>query len=138
MKSRNVSQEAIESILKDLDMVTESGFTQEGRFLRFHPQPTNSRAKYARKSAPMFNLHGEVIRKGRRLKALCSHGWRDLIFALFNAGANRINTSQGKWESKGDFTRELYDLFCVNVGSRMFPVEMRELCEHDASHLETV
>ncbi len=138
MQVKGLTEAQIDKVLKSLDMVKRNGFSKKGRFLIFGAQPETARSKYARRSPDLRGFDGEIWHKGHRLKALCSHGWRDLIFALFDAGAIRVDTSQGRWENKEAFEYDLYDLFCVNVGSAIFPVEMRMLCEHEASHLEPI
>lgn len=90
-----------------------------GRAIAFKANPTSSRSRYARRAA-----------SGRRLKALCYHGWRDLVLKLFEMGATRVQSTMGDWRTPDEFRWQLPDLYSVNAGSMMQPRAFGQLCEH--------
>ena len=78
--------------------------------------------------------YGRLSHSGRRVKALCWHGHRDLFRDLFEAydpddtGEIEIRTSFANYRSKSDFERE-YPLTDRNIGSQVQPMRYSEACE---------
>jgi hypothetical protein len=98
---------------------------RERRTVAFKVDAQTSRSEYARRSAP----NGSGKEFGRRLTALCHHGWRDLTDGLFDAGAERVQTAQGSWKSREEFDRDLDRLARLNIGSIMYPFFFIQACE---------
>jgi hypothetical protein len=89
----------------------------EGLACALRVLPVSSRAKYARRTA-----------EGRRIRALCYHGFRDFITLCFERGATRVKSTAGDWRSLDQFRADLPGLAQLNIGSQMYPVKMIERC----------
>ncbi len=111
-----------------------SNLRQDGRAFAFKVDASTSKARYARRSSPSFEG-----RQGRRLTSLCYHGWRDLIRALLDSGATRVQTMGGApgfgvdVRSRAEFDQELRGMASRNIGSMMYSFHYIDACEdtHD-------
>lgn len=119
MKVKGVCEQVLQEIADKLE-IEISNVRYHGRFLLFKASPLTSDGPYAR-----------TTWKGRRVKALCYHGFRDLILELFEHGAKVVSSGAGRWTSKDDFEEDLPMLAALPKGSLMMPVQMIELCVHN-------
>ncbi len=119
-----------DDITSTLDIATKGrvepyNMRQDGRAVALRLVPHNARAPFARRSA-----------SGRRMRALCYHGFRDAILALFNVGGtSRIQSVAGDWRTVEAFRNDLGRLREHNVGSQADPAYMWELCDCEEDDL---
>lgn len=98
-----------------------------GRGLRFtlglgDPGPDGTR-RYQRTSASAFQ-------NGRKVNAVCFHGHRDFMEALFRAVPDAVLVSgKARYDGVGDFNAYADFVGDSNVGSKMYPVGYRDACE---------
>jgi hypothetical protein len=78
--------------------------------------------KYQRTSASGFNAD-------RRVNAVCWHGHRDFMRALFRRDRDaRIKSYFSDYKGSDDFEATFPETGYRNVGSMMYPMQMREVC----------
>ena len=79
-----------------------------------------------------YQRHGFTITsagKYRRINAVCWHGYRDMMAALYELDPNaRIKTSMADYRNKLDFENRYEETGYRNVGSIMEPRMYREMC----------
>jgi len=107
----------------------------DGRALRFGIRPTGERDeygnyKYQRTSSSGFNPE-------RRVHAVCWHGHRDFMRAIFKREPNaRIKTMWADYKGSQDFERKFGATAHLNVGSMMYPAYAGSVCKcHTGSWL---
>lgn len=67
---------------------------------------------------------------GRRINAVCWHGYRDVLIELFNIEPDvKVYTAMAKYRGRDEFYREFPKTGERNVGSVMYPVTMPETCD---------
>src|SRR3990172_2863318 len=82
----------------------------------------SSRADGSRVSASSFNTE-------RRVSAACWHAYRDVMRALFEAGATRIKSAHADYRGLEGF-EDLYPATGYkNIGSAFRPIQFREACD---------
>ncbi len=65
----------------------------------------------------------------RRVFAVCWHGWRDFMVAIFNADPNaRIKTVFADYKGRDNFYSNYQATGWKNVGSSMYPRAADEVC----------
>lgn len=73
----------------------------------------------------------------RHIPALCWHGFRDVLQAVFERYPNaRIDTAMAKYIGLEGFMEKYPATGLRNVGSQMFPVQAREECDCVADGVE--
>jgi hypothetical protein len=78
-----------------------------------------------RRSASAFNSE-------RRINAVCWHGYRDALVALFDAHPSvKVRTAMAKYLGKESFYAEFPRTGDQNIGSMAAPAYMPELCDCD-------
>ena len=79
----------------------------------------NSREKYGRRS-----------HSGRRVAALCWHGFRDYFIALFDESPDAVvRTAQATYKGRDGFEASFEATGCVNIGSMAQPMPYFEACD---------
>lgn len=121
MRVRGIDFDVLYNLATSLDMVIRNE-RQIGKFYGFKLSPKSSQTYYSRKS-----------QSGRRVKALCFHGWRDFIRAVLSHGANCVTSTMGRWTSIEEFNADLPRIKGINVGSMLHPMLMSELCTHEGT-----
>ena len=116
MKARGISTDQIESIVENMGIRLKDGFEKRGRFVQFGIRAKDGRSAYARRGF-----------SGRRTAAICWHGWEKFVEELFDAGANKVVTMLGTWESKQGFHSDLRRLSNINMGSEFNPQYLIEM-----------
>jgi len=108
---------------------------EEGRALRFRIVPTAY--KDARGDHKYQRVSVSVFREGRRVHAVCWHGHRDFMRAIFRANPDaRIKTGIADYRGSDDFEQKFEATGDRNVGSLMYPMRMRDACKcHDDRHV---
>lgn len=119
MRVKGLSFDHLQSISLSLDMALTNA-REIGRFFSFRLVPKSSDTYYSRKTA-----------SGRRVKALCFHGWRDFIRVSFSRGATVITSTLGRWTSQEEFDADIPRIKALNIGSVQTPLTMLELCTHE-------
>ena len=67
---------------------------------------------------------------GRRIWAVCWHGHRDYMRAVYELDPSaRFKSAMADYRGADDFESKFPDTAYTNVGSQMFPVLAREKCE---------
>lgn len=99
---------------------------EEGRAIRLRILPTGERIdgdyKYQRTSASGYNAD-------RRVHAVCWHGYRDFMLAVFERNPEaRIKTMMADYKGREDFLSKYEETGYRNVGSMMYPMQAREVC----------
>ena len=73
--------------------------------------------------------YGRLSHSGRRIKALCWHGHRDLFEMLFNVFPQlEIRTAQATYKGRDGFIRNYPATASVNIGSMFKPMEYQDAC----------
>ena len=72
---------------------------------------------------------GASFKRGRRISALCWHGFRDVIARLFKDGATRVQTVMADYRGLADFEAKFPATGHVNVGSMTEPLEAQDACQ---------
>lgn len=98
----------------------------EGRAIRCRILPTGEKIegdyKYQRTSASGWHAD-------RRVHAVCWHGYRDFMLAVFEVNPDaRIKTMMADYRGKDDFLSKYEETGYRNVGSMMYPMQAREVC----------
>lgn len=91
---------------------------------------SNSRGPRARFTLRVRNSCEEPARyaaSGRHTRAASWEAHRDVIRALFAAGATRIETAHADYRSATNFEETYRDTYYHNVGSQMFPAFLGSL-----------
>lgn len=87
----------------------------------------NRNAKYQRTSSSGWH-------EGRRVNAVCWHGHRDFMRAVFAIDPNtRFKTALADWRGQQDFEDRFAQTAYNNVGSMMYPMFAKDCCtcSHD-------
>jgi len=80
-------------------------------------------AKYQRTSSMV------MFREGRRVHAVCWHGFRDYFRAVYRLEPQAVfHTAIATWRGRDDFERRFEATGDVNIGSQMAPVRARDAC----------
>ena len=94
---------------------------------------SSSRRNAARcRFVPRFSAdkYGRISASGRRVKALCWHGHRDLFRHLFQAMPDlEIRTARATYKGLDGFEAEYPATGDYNIGSMMSPLAYRNACE---------
>jgi hypothetical protein len=78
--------------------------------------------KYQRTNASGFNPE-------RRVHAVCWHGWRDFMLALYKHDPDaRIKTAIADYRGRDDFLEKYPRTANLNIGSMMYPMQMHRAC----------
>lgn len=99
---------------------------EDGRAIRCRILPTGMRLngdyKYQRTSASGFHAD-------RRVHAVCWHGYRDFMLAVYKRNPDaRIKTMFADYRNETDFIAKYPETGYRNVGSMMYPMQAREVC----------
>jgi hypothetical protein len=104
------------------------GITRDGRAWRFRlalnsdVPKKESGYKYQRTSASAFH-------EGRRVAAVCWHGHRDFMLALYARDPEaRIKTAWADYRGVRDFAEKFGNTGYRNVGSLMYPMFAKDIC----------
>lgn len=82
----------------------------------------DSGRKYQRTSTSYFN-------EGRKIAAVCWHGHRDFMLALYEHDPNaRIKTHWADYRGVEDFREKFGNTGYRNVGSMMYPMFAKDIC----------
>lgn len=119
MRVRGLDYSVLHRIADDLDM-SLLDVREAGKDLAFKVRNKSSHTYYSRKGLT-----------GRRINAVCFHGWRDFIRVCFVNGATRIKTANGTWANVDVFDKDLPRMAGQNVGSQIDPRTMPDLCTHE-------
>lgn len=105
-----------------------TGIVKDGRAWKFRLALNSdvtklaSGYKYQRTSASMFN-------EGRRVAAVCWHGHRDFMRAVFARDPDaRIKSAIADYRGSEAFERDFPATAHRNVGSMMYPMFMKDVC----------
>jgi len=111
-----------------------SGIRKDGRAWNFRlaldstqPKRGNAGYKYQRTSQNSFY-------QGRKVAAVCWHGHRDFMRAVFRLDPNaRFKTAIADWKGSEDFEDRFAQTAYNNVGSMMYPMFAKDCCtcSHD-------
>jgi hypothetical protein len=105
----------------DLVSVRIVNMRRDGRALRFTLKPTANKC-WQRRSA-------SSISPERKVDAICFHGHYHFMRELFRVNENaRIKTACADYKGLAIFLDLAPQTGMINIGSRMFPVQMREAC----------
>lgn len=75
----------------------------------------------------------------RRINAVCWHGYRDVLIAVFDAHPDaKVRTALAKYLGKESFYREFPATGDKNIGSQMYPARMPDLCDCDTQRRRQV
>lgn len=116
---------AIEAAAGEVGVRFAEGMRPVGRGWRFRLAPVGKlgERKYQKLSASPFGPE-------RRVNAVCWHGQRDFMAALFRRLPNvRIRTAITTWKDARDFLARFEDTAYINVGAPIAPRAMAEVCE---------
>jgi hypothetical protein len=120
MKVYGVTESNIQSAIHFMDIQEAQTFERLSRnCVQISIRAKTSDSRYARRT------YGGLS-PSRRSIAICWHGFRDFIRRMFGSGAYRVHTMYGDWESLGEFEEDLPRLARLNMGSKMYPVELYE------------
>ena len=119
MKVKGITEQVLQEIADKLE-IEVSNVRYHGRFILFRASPMSTDGPYSR-----------VNHNGRRVHALCYHGFRDLILELFDAGAKVVSSAAGRWESREQFENDLPLLAAMPKGTMAMPMRMLDLCVHN-------
>jgi hypothetical protein len=108
--------------------VTPHQLREDGRALRFTLRPDRSLGKlggdykYQRTSSSGFH-------PDRKVFAVCWHGHRDFMLEVFKCNPEaRIKTMWADYKDREDFLDKYEATGYHNVGSMMYPMQAREVC----------
>ena len=126
MRLKGVSIAALSAIVETVSRELYAGnltFKREpeinGNFLQFTLTVTKSADKGGRRS-----------NTGRKIAALCWHGHRDIMRALFAAYPNALLiTAMARYDGRADFLDTYMATGRVNLGSIAAPLAARDACE---------
>jgi hypothetical protein len=107
----------------------QGGISKDGRAWNFRlaldssvPKRGNAGYKYQRTSQSGF-------REGRKVAAVCWHGHRDFMRAVFRRDPNaRFKTAIADWKGSEDFEQRFAQTAFNNVGSMMYPMFAKDCC----------
>jgi hypothetical protein len=107
----------------------QGGIVKDGRAWNFRlglksdvPKRGDAGYKYQRTSQSAFN-------EGRKVAAVCWHGHRDFMRAVFALDPNaRFKTAIADWKGSEDFERRFAQTAFNNVGSMMYPMFAKDVC----------
>lgn len=87
------------------------------------------RWKDERGDNPYQRTSASGFRDGRRVNAVCWHGFRDYFRTVFTREPDAVFcTAVATWKGSKDFERRYKDSGYHNVGSQMYPRMMAEVC----------
>lgn len=67
---------------------------------------------------------------GRRINAVCWHGYRDALIEVFNTNPDaKVRTAMAKYLGRESFYQEFPRTADQNIGSMVAPAYMPELCD---------
>ena len=114
MKVWGLTKSKLNQVARTLG-ISFSGTMKMGYHWKFQAVPKDIEGRYVRYGFMEYERKdGTKYRK--RIHSLCYHGFRDLIRALFDAGAVKVETSWGKWSSKEEFETDLPRLSKMSEG----------------------
>jgi len=128
-----LSESELRDIASDVGVAIHSDFSRggirkDGRAWRFRlaldstVPKRDSGYKYQRTSASGFH-------EGRRVAAVCWHGHRDYMRAIFARDPEaRIKTSWADYKGSENFERDFPETGYRNVGSMMYPAFAKDIC----------
>lgn len=120
MKVWGLDVEVLQEVAAPLDMVLENVRTKEkNKVVEFKLSPVDTRSRYARRTP-----------KGKRIKALCFHGFEKFVTAAFQKGANRVSSVDGNWKTRQEFQDALYGLEHKVIDGQGVKAYMANLCSH--------
>ena len=109
MRITGSTMEIVSDIISGLDIEVAQTFRQVSKnVIQVSLRAHTSDSPYARRA----------FRTGHRSVNLCWHGFRDFVYGVFLAGATRVKTAVGDWDSLDAFNADLYRIANINVGSQ--------------------
>lgn len=120
MKVHGIDFTVLQKAANDLDMQLHNADRASWQAYTFTVRGKHSKTFYSRRGI-----------SGRRVLAVCFHGWRDFIRVAFASGATKVSSIYGRWESLTAFNNDLPRMAGLNVGSPTEPRTMPSLCTHE-------
>lgn len=125
------------------DIVNDVSRRSYGGHVTVHPDSRDTTRDSCRARVDVASSRGPGARRarsGRRLRAACWHAYRDVLAELFDRYPDAtVRTALATYRGNDGFHRDYPATGDVNIGSRMDPVTMPELCDcGDASPFQVV
>lgn len=91
--------------------------------------PAGARKRGDKGNAPYQRVSPSMFNSGRRVHAVCWHGFRDFFRACFKlAPAATFRTAMDTWRGAEDFEARFAQSGHRNIGSQMAPMTAAEAC----------
>lgn len=80
---------------------------------------------------------GRRSASGRRVAALCWHGFRDVLGCLFTIAPDAVvKTAMSTYRGEADFWASFPETYYSNAGSAFEPAFYGDLCDHESDRVE--
>lgn len=106
---------------------TRTPIDKVGRAYSFSLRPTEGKDEHGNRQYQ--RISASAWSSGRRVFAVCWHGHRDFMRAIFEHDPNaRIKSYVADYKGRDDFERNFGQTGFHNIGSMMYPMFMKDAC----------
>lgn len=128
MQAKNITREQLEhaaeciGVTVDVRTLNNAGTRHQVKVNPGETRDADGDRKYQRISPSQFQ-------NGRRVAAVCWHGFRDFFRECFKAAPDAVfRTAMDTWNGSADFEARYRESGHRNVGSQMYPMTAAEAC----------